>query len=174
MLGMSLETFTMFHVVLSLVGIASGMVVCYGLLTRKRFDGPTSIFLITTAATSLTGFGFPFDHLLPSHIVGIISLVALAGAGIGRYALHLAGAGRWIYVVGAMLGLYLNVFVLIVQSFEKIAALKELAPTQSEPPFLAAQLVTLALFVVLTILAVKKFRLDPVAASNARSKGASA
>jgi hypothetical protein len=97
--------------------------------------------------------------------VGIISLVALAVAVVARYALHLAGAGRWMYVEGAMLALYLNVFVLIVQSFEKVAALKELAPTQSEPPFLAAQLVILALFVFLSIFAVKKFRIQSASIS---------
>lgn len=165
MLGMSLSTFTLVHVVLSLVGIWSGIVVVYGLLAGKRLDGWTALFLASTAATSLTGFGFPFDHLLPSHIVGIISLVALAVAVVARYALHLAGAGRWMYVVGAMLALYLNVFVLIVQSFEKVAALKELAPTQSEPPFLAAQLVILALFVFLSIFAVKKFRIQSASIS---------
>jgi hypothetical protein len=162
MLGMSLSTFTLVHVILSLVGICSGIVVVYGLLTGTRLDGWTALFLVSTAATSVTGFGFPFDHLLPSHIVGIISLVALAVAIVARYALHLAGAGRWMYVVGAMLALYLNVFVLIVQSFEKVPALKDLAPTQSEPPFLAAQLVILALFVVLSVFAVKKFRIQPV------------
>jgi hypothetical protein len=162
MLGMSLSTFTLVHVILSLVGICSGIVVVYGLLTGTRLDGWTALFLVSTAATSVTGFGFPFDHLLPSHIVGIISLVALAVAIVARYALHLAGAGRWMYVVGAMLALYLNVFVLSVQSFEKVPALKDLAPTQSEPPFLAAQLVILALFVVLSVFAVKKFRIQPV------------
>jgi hypothetical protein len=162
MLGMSLSTFTLVHVILSLVGICSGIVVVYGLLTGKRMDGWTALFLVSTAATSVTGFGFPFDHLLPSHIVGIISLVALAVAVLGRYVLHLARAGRWMYVVGAMLALYLNVFVLIVQSFEKVPALKDLAPTQFEPPFLAAQIVILALFVVLSVLAVKKFRIQAV------------
>jgi hypothetical protein len=162
MLGMSLSTFTLVHVILSLVGICSGIVVVYGLLSGKRLDGWTALFLVSTAATSVTGFGFPFDHLLPSHIVGIISLVALAVAIVARYALHLAGAGRWMYVVGAMLAFYLNVFVLIVQSFEKVPALKDLAPTQSEPPFLAAQLFILALFVVLGVFAVRKFRIQPV------------
>ena len=94
--------------------------------------------------TSVTGFGFPFDHLLPSHKVAIISLVVLAVAILARYVLHLVGAWRWIYVVGAVMALYLNVFVLIVQLFEKVPALKALAPTQSEPPFLVAQLVVLA------------------------------
>ncbi|HEX4595461.1 MAG TPA: hypothetical protein VH157_14355 [Bryobacteraceae bacterium] len=169
-LGMSLSAFTLLHVVLSLVGIGSGLVVLYGLFVSKRLDGWTALFLSTTALTSLSGFGFPFDHLLPSHIVGFISLVVLAVAAIARYSLHLAGAGRWMYVVGAMLALYLNVFVLVVQSFQKVPALKELAPTQSEPPFAAAQLATLALFVVLTILAVRKFH-EP---AGAKSKGATA
>src|ERR1700693_3488004 len=120
MLGMSLSTFTLVHVLISLVGIASGLVVLYGLLSAKRLDGWTSLFLITTVLTSVTGFGFPFDHLLPSHKVGIISLVLLAIAILARYALHMAGAWRWIYVVGAVIALYLNVFVLVVQSFEKV------------------------------------------------------
>jgi hypothetical protein len=161
MLGMSLSTFTLVHVVLSLAGIASGLVVVYGLFAGKRMEGWTALFLASTVLTSVTGFGFPFDHLLPSHIVGIISLVALAVAMVARYALHLTGAARWMYVVGAMLALYLNVFVLIVQAFEKVPALKELAPTQSEPPFLVAQLVILALFVFLSIFAVRKFRNQP-------------
>ena len=164
MLGMSLSTFTWVHVVLSLVGIGSGFVVVYGLFAGKRMDGWTALFLASTALTSVTGFGFPFDHLLPSQIVGIISLVALAFAAFARYVLHLAGAARWMYVVGAMLALYLNVFVLIVQAFEKVPGLKELAPTQSEPPFLVAQLVVLGLFVFLSIFAVKKFRDAPAVA----------
>lgn len=157
MLGMSLSTFTLVHVLISLVGIASGLVVLYGLLSAKRLDGWTSLFLITTVLTSVTGFGFPFDHLLPSHKVGIISLVLLAIAILARYGLHMAGAWRWIYVVTAVMSLYLNVFVLVVQGFEKLPALKALAPTQSEPPFLVAQLLVLALFIVLGIFAVKKF-----------------
>ena len=157
MLGMSLSTFTLVHVLISLVGIASGLVVLFGLLSGKRLDGWTALFLITTVLTSVTGFGFPFDHLLPSHKVGIISLVLLAIAILARYGLHMAGAWRWIYVVTAVMALYLNVFVLVVQGFEKVPALKALAPTQSEPPFLVAQLLVLALFIVLGIFAVKKF-----------------
>lgn len=164
-LGLSISTFTLLHVVLSLIGICAGIIVAYGLLAAKRFNRWTMLFFVTTILTSLTGFGFPFDHLMPSHIVGIISLVALAIAVIARYALHLAGAGRWMYVMGAMLALYLNVFVLIVQSFEKVPALKDLAPTQSEPPFLVAQLATLALFIVLSVLGVKKFRTQPASAA---------
>ncbi len=162
MLGMSLSTFTLIHVVISLVGIASGLVVLYGLLTGKRLDRWTVLFLLTTVLTSVTGFGFPFDHLLPSHKVGIISLVLLALAIVARYALHMAGAWRWIYTVCAVMALYLNIFVLVVQSFEKVPALKTLAPTQSEPPFLVTQLIVLALFIVLGIFAVRKFQPEHV------------
>lgn len=157
MLGMSLSTFTAVHVIISLIGIVSGLIVLFGLFSAKRLNGMTALFLLTTVLTSVTGFGFPFDHLLPSHKVGIISLVVLAIAILARYSFHMAGSWRWIYVVTATIALYLNVFVLLVQSFEKAPALKALAPTQSEPPFLIAQLVVLALFIVLTILAVKKF-----------------
>ncbi len=156
--GMTTATFTLVHVVLSLIGIVSGLIVVYGLLNAKRLDKWTALFLVTTVATSVTGFGFPFDHLLPSHKVGIISLVLLAIAILARYAMHLAGAWRWIYVVGAVMSLYLNVFVLVVQFFLKVPALHAMAPTGSEPPFLVAQLVVLVLFVVLGIAAVKKFR----------------
>jgi hypothetical protein len=161
MLGMSLSTFTQVHVALSLVGIASGLVVLFGLLTARRLNSWTALFLLTTVLTSVTGFGFPFDHLLPSHKIGIISLVVLAIAILARYVFHLAGSWRWIYVVSAVIALYFNVFVLIFQGFEKAPALKAMAPTQSEPPFLVAQLVVMALFIVLTIFAVKKFHPEP-------------
>jgi hypothetical protein len=168
-LGMSLSTFTIVHVMLSLVGIGSGVLVLYGLLLGKRFDGATAIFLVTTVLTSLTGFLFPFEHLLPSHVLGIISLVALAVAIVARYAVHLARAWRSIYVVCAVLALYLNVFVLVAQIFMKVPSVHALAPTQKEPPFLVAQLVVMAIFVVLGIFAVKKFRLEPLAAAPART-----
>ena len=129
----------------------------YGLLNARRMDGVTALFLATTVLTSVTGFGFPFDHLLPSHKVGIISLVMLAVAILARYALHMAGSWRWIYVVTAMISLYLNVFVLVVQLFEKVPFLHAMAPKQSEPPFLVAQLVVMATFFVLTTFAVKRF-----------------
>jgi hypothetical protein len=157
-LGMSVATYTFLHVLISLIGIGSGFIVMFGFLTGKRFAGLTAVFLLTTVLTSLTGFGFPFDHLLPSHKVGILSLVVLAVAIPARYVFHLDGSWRWIYVVGASTALYLNVFVLIVQGFLKVPALKALAPTQSEPPFLVAQLLVLLLFVGLTILAAKRFR----------------
>ncbi len=157
-LGMTTATFTLVHVLLSLVGIASGLLVVYGMLRGKRFDGATVIFLVTTALTSLTGFLFPVEHILPSHILGVISLVALAIAIPARYLLHMAGSGRAIYVVSAVLALYLNVFVLVAQIFMKVPAAHALAPTGKEPPFLIAQVVVLAIFVVLGIFAVKKFR----------------
>jgi hypothetical protein len=153
-----MATYTAIHVVISLIGIGAGLVVMSGLLAAKRLDGWTALFLASTAATSLTGFGFPFDHLLPSHVVGAISLVVLAVAVIGRYARGLAGAWRGIYVVAAAIALYLNVFVLIVQAFLKVPGLRAIAPTQSELPFVIAQLGTLALFVILTVFAVLRFR----------------
>ncbi|HYM06420.1 MAG TPA: hypothetical protein VEU11_07650 [Terriglobales bacterium] len=161
MLGLSLSAFTAVHVIISLIGILSGIIVVAGMLSAKGMNGMTALFLLTTVLTSVTGFGFPFTHLLPSHKVGIISLVVLAIAILARYSFHMAGQSRWIYVVTALIALYLNVFVLVVQSFEKVPALHALAPTQSEPPFLVAQLVVLALFIVLTILAVRKFHPDP-------------
>src|SRR5712692_8166056 len=164
-LGMTTATYTLVHVVISLVGIGSGLVVLYGLLTGKRLDRWTAAFLATTVATSVTGFGFPFDHLLPSHKVGIISLVVLAVAILARYALHLAGAWRRIYVISASVALYLNVFVGVVQAFLKVPALTATAPKQTEPPFVITQLVVLALFIVLTIVAAKRFRSEPVRTS---------
>jgi hypothetical protein len=162
MLGLSLSTYTIIHVVISLIAIVAGFVTVFGMLTGDRMARWTAIFLVTTILTSVTGFGFPFDHFLPSHAVGAISLVFLAMALFAIYVEHLAGTWRWIYVVSAIIALWFNVFVLIVQSFMKIPALKALAPTQSEPPFQIAQGAALVLFVVLAILAVRKFR--PVAA----------
>jgi len=156
MLGMSLSTFTLVHVVISLVGIGSGLIVMYGLLTGKRLDGMTGLFLATTALTSITGFMFPFEHLLPSHKVGMLSLVILAVAIPARYVFHMSGHWRWIYVVGAVLGLYFNVFVLVVQSFMKVPALKAMAPTQTEPPFVIAQVTVLVIFLGLGFFAVRK------------------
>ena len=162
MLGMSLPTFTLVHVLISLIGIGSGFVVMYGLLVRKPLDGITAIFLVTTALTSVTGFMFPFEHLLPSHIVGAISLVILAIAIPARYAFHLSGIWRVVYVIGSAMALYLNIFVLIVQSFLKVPALHAMAPTQKEPPFLIAQLSVLVLFVILTIFATVRFHPEQV------------
>ena len=151
-------TFTLVHVVISLIGIGSGVVVMFGMLTGKRLNGWTALFLSSTVATSLTGFGFPFDKLLPSHIVGVISLVVLAVASYARYGGHLVGGWRSAYVIGAVIAFYLNVFVLIVQLFRRVPMLTALAPTQSEPPFAIAQLVVLVLFIALGVLATKRFR----------------
>ena len=156
-LGMTTSTFALVHVLLRLVGIGSGLIVVFGLLTGKRLDGWTALFLVTTVATSVTGFFFPFEHLLPSHKVGIVSLVVLAVAILARYVFHLAGAWRRTYVVSAVIALYFNVFVAVVQAFLKVPALNALAPRQKEPPFLVAQLVVLAIFIVLGILAVRNF-----------------
>jgi len=156
--GMSLETYTLIHVLISLVGIGSGLVVMFGLIAGKRLEGWTALFLATTVATSVTGYGFPFHQLLPSHIVGVISLVVLAVAIAARYRFHLRGAWRRVYVVCALLALYLNVFVGVVQAFLKVPALKALAPQQTEPPFVVSQGIVLVLFVVLTIVAAIRFR----------------
>jgi hypothetical protein len=160
-----MTTFTLIHVAISLVAIASGFVVLFGMFAGKRLDGWTALFLSTTVATSVTGFLFPFHHFMPSHAVGTLSLIVLAVAIVARYRRHLAVSWRWLYVVSAATALYFNVFVLIAQSFQKIPALKALAPTQSEPPFLVTQLIVMLLFVVFTVVAVKKFRVGPIHAA---------
>jgi hypothetical protein len=145
------------HVALSVVGIVSGLVVLYGLLSGNALGGWTALFLATTILTSVTGFPlapFGFD---PPRAVGILSLILLAIAVGAYYLFHLAGAWRWIYVVTAMAALYLNCFVLVFQGFLKVSALHELAPTQSEPPFLIAQGAVLIIFVVFGLLALRKF-----------------
>jgi hypothetical protein len=152
-----MTAFTFFHVVLSLVGILSGFVVFFGLVTGKRLNGWTGLFLTTTMATSVTGFLFPFHKFLPSHGVGIVSLIVLAVAIFARYGRGLAGAWRRTYVVNAVISLYLNFFVLIAQLFMKVPALKALAPTQSEPPFLVTQVAVMVIFIVLGFLAGKRF-----------------
>ena len=156
-LGMSTSTFTLVHVVLSLVGIVAGLIVVFGMFASKKLEGWTALFLATTVLTSMTGFFFPFDHILPSHIVGIISLVVLAIAILALYALRLAGAWRWIYVVSAVMALYLNVFVGVVQAFQKLPLLASLAPTQSEPPFVIAQSVVLVIFIGFGVVTVRSF-----------------
>jgi hypothetical protein len=156
-LGISLPTYTALHTILSLIGIATGIVALFGMLGGRLLKSWTWIFLFTTILTSVTGYGFPVTGLMPSHIVGAISLVVLAIALYALYGRHLSGAWRWIYVVTAVLALYLNSFVGVVQAFQKLRPLNALAPTQSEPPFQVAQLVTLAIFIVLGFLAVRKF-----------------
>jgi hypothetical protein len=160
---LGLTTFTLIHVVLSLVGIFAGLVVAGGLVAGKRLDGWTGVFLLTTVLANVTGFGFPFVGLLPSHVVGIISLVVLAVVIVARYGKRLTGAWRGVYVAGAVLALYLNVFVLLAQLFRRLPALIAVAPTQKEPPFLATQLIVLALFVWLGREARRGFRAEPAA-----------
>src|SRR5438093_11617948 len=137
--GLSLETYTLIHVLISLVGIGSGLVVLFGLIAGKGLEGWTALFLATTVATSVTGYGFPFHQLRPSHIVGAISLVVLAVAIAARYGFHLRGAWRRVYVICALLALYLNVFVGVVQAFLKVPALKALAPSRPGRPLAASQ-----------------------------------
>lgn len=152
--------YTLIHVVLSLIGIFAGFVVAGGFVAGRRLDGWTGVFLVTTVLTSVTGFGFPFVTFLPSHAVGIISLVVLAVVVVARYVKHLAGAWRGIYVVGSVLALYLNAFVLLNQLFVRLPALFVLTPHQSEPPFVVTQVLVLALFVWLGWAALKGFRVE--------------
>jgi hypothetical protein len=163
---MILTAFTAFHVLISLVGIGAGFVFVYGLLTSQRLDGWTSVFLSTTVATSITGFMFPFHKVTPGHILGLLSLVALAVAIFARRRFLGWGALRKTYVISSILALYFNVFVLVVQLFEKVPALQALAPTQSEAPFQAAQIALLLIFVALTVLATIKFHVAPMAAQG--------
>jgi hypothetical protein len=156
--GLSTETFTFAHTVISLIGIVSGLVVLYGLLQNRLFGRWNGVFLVTTIATSVTGFGFPFDRLLPPHKVGILSLVLLAIALVALYAFRLAGGWRRTYVITAMVSLYLNVFVLVVQLFQKVPALHALAPTQKEPPFAIAQVIVLLIFAWLTFRAARSYQ----------------
>jgi hypothetical protein len=157
-LGLSVQNFTIVHVVISLMAIASGIVVLIGMFGSRRLPGWTAFFLLTTLLTSVTGFLFPIRGFTPAIGTGIVSCVLLALALYGLYGKRLAGAWRWIYVATAAGALYLNVLVLIVQSFQKLPFLKPLAPTQSEPPFLIAQVIALIAFLLLGIAAARKFR----------------
>ena len=157
-----MQTFTLIHVGISLIGVLSGLVVLLGMLVGKRFNGWTALFLATTVLTSVTGFFFPFHGVTPAIVVGIISLVLLAVAILARYGRHLAGGWRKTYVISAVIALYMNVFVLIVQSFLKIPALKEIAPTQNDPPFKLTQLVVLVVFIALGVVAAIRFRSEAV------------
>lgn len=154
--GMTILTFV--HVLLSLLGILAGFVVMFGLFTSKPLKGWTALFIWTTVATSVTGFLFPFHRFLPSHAIGIISLVVLTVAIYALYGRHLAGGWRRTYAIMAMIALYLNVFVLVAQLFDKVPSLRALAPTKTEAPFKEAQLALLVIFVALTILAAIKSR----------------
>lgn len=156
-LGLSLETFTQAHVVISLIAIVSGLVVLYGALKSQRMPGMTALFLVTTILTSVTGFMFPAAAVTPAQIVGAISLLVLAAALLALYVFGLSRAWRWVYVAAAVLALYLNVFVLVVQSFQKVPFLHALAPNGSEPAFIVAQSIVLLVFAWLGFLAVRRF-----------------
>ena len=164
--GLSIHIFTIVHVGITLVAIASGLVVLFGMLGAQRLPAWTALFLVTTILTSVTGFMFPIHGFTPALGVGAVSLLVLAVALIALYAKHLVGSWRWIYVVAAVAALYFNVLVLIVQSFQKAPTLNTLAPTQSEPPFLIAQGVALMAFLFLGIAAVFRFRPAPAIAAH--------
>ena len=157
-MNLDFSTFTWVHVIISLVGIVTGFVVMKGMLASQRLDDWTAVFLATTALTSLSGFGFPFTKLLPSHIVGIISLVVLLIAIVARYAFGMSGPWRPAYVVTALIAQWLNVFVLVAQLFMKVTALHALAPNGSEPPFLIAQTAVMVLFIIVGIATLRQFR----------------
>lgn len=157
-MGMSLAAFTQFHVVLSLVGIAAGLLVVVGMWKSTRMPYMTALFLATTIATSVTGFFFPFVKVGPPHIFGVISLVLLTFTLLALYRYRLAGRWRWIYVTTAMFALFLNSLVGVVQAFLKVPSLHALAPQGNEPPLLVAQVLLLLLFVVAGIMAVRRFR----------------
>ena len=161
-LGMSLGAFTILHVIITLVAIGSGLIVVGGMFASHRLPVTTALFLLTTALTSVTGFLFPIHGLTPALRVGILACAILAVALFALYKEHLASAWRWIYVITAVASLYLNVFVLVVQSFVKVPALTALAPTQSEPPFAITQAVVLAIFILIGVIAVIKFRATTV------------
>jgi hypothetical protein len=158
---MILQIYTIIHTLISLVAIFTGIIVLFGMLGGHRLDGWTKWFLITAVATTITGFFFPFHGFTPAIGLGIISLPFLALTIFARYSGHLAGAWRWIYVVGAMICLYFNLFVLVVQLFEKVPALHAIAPTQTESPFKLTQLAVLVVSTLLAIVAVIRFRSEP-------------
>lgn len=160
MLGMSLSTFTAVHVVISLVGIFAGLVVLGGFLSGVRLDTWTDVFLATTVLTSVTGFMFPINGVTPALVFGAVSLMVLAIALLALYGFQLTGPWRWIYVVTALMALYLNVFVAIVQSFQKFRLLRALAPTQSEPAFAITHACVALLFLIAGYFAVTRFRAE--------------
>ncbi|MGH9647183.1 MAG: hypothetical protein ACRD4E_10235 [Bryobacteraceae bacterium] len=166
---MILTVFTLFHVVISLIAIGSGFVVVSGLLASKRPAGSTKLFWTTAVATTVTGFLFPFHGFTPGIGLGIISTFVLAIGLAALYRFGLAGSWRRTYAIAAVIALYLNMFVLVVQLFEKVPALKELAPTQYEPPFQIAQLVVLVIFAMLGVQTARKFRSEPMSPPKARS-----
>jgi hypothetical protein len=157
-LGLSVATFTLVHVIISLVGIGSGIVVFLAMLARDRVAAWTALFLISTIVTSVSGFFFHSTAIGPPHVFGVISLVVLAAAVLARYIFALAGWWRLIFIVGAWIALYLNCVVAVIQFFQKFSFLQPLAPTQTEPPFLITQAVMLAIFVIVGIAAGIRFR----------------
>jgi hypothetical protein len=159
-LGMPTSVFTQLHVLISLIGIITGIVVMLAMLNGHHARVWAKTFLVTTIATSVTGFMF-HSKFGPAHVIGVISLVVLAVAWTALYGFKLQGRWRWIYVVSAAIALYLNIFVAVVQTFQKVAFFHSLAPTQAEPPFAIAQGIVLVAFIVLGILAAKRFRPSP-------------
>lgn len=157
-LGLSIQNFTLLHVAISLIAIASGFVVVFAMLRARPSPGWTALFLVTTVLTTVTGFLFPITAFTPALGVGILSSLILIVALFALYTRKLDGAWRWIYVVTAVSAFYLNVFVLVVQVFQKVGALNALAPNGSEPPFLIVQVIVLGAFIVLGTLAVMRFR----------------
>jgi hypothetical protein len=157
-LGMSVGAFTILHVIITLIAMGSGLIVVGGMFASHRLPVTTALFLFTTALTSVTGFLFPIHGFTPGLGVGIVACVILVVALFALYKEHLVGAWRWIYVITAVASLYLNVFVLVVQSFVKVSALNALAPTQSEPPFAITQAVVLVIFILIALIAVITFR----------------
>jgi hypothetical protein len=157
-LGMSLSTYTILHVLISLIAIGTGFIVLYGLINGRLLGPWNAVFLVTTILTSLTGFAFPNTKVTPGIVLGVLSLIVLAIALVALYVFHLRGGWRRTYAITAMIALYFNVFVLIAQTFEHVPAFHALAPTGTETPFKVAQLLLLVLFAVLISVAAKKFR----------------
>jgi hypothetical protein len=145
------------HVVISLIGIGTGIVVMAGLLSDRRLPRWTAWFLAATVLTNLTGFGFGFHGFTPAIGTGIVSMAVLIPALYALYGRGLAGFWRPVYVVCATAALYLNVFVLVVQLFVKVPALNALAPTASEPPFTVTQGAVLVAFIVVGLLGLRRF-----------------
>jgi hypothetical protein len=159
-LGLSLVQFTYLHVFLSLVGIGAGIFVVFGLLTSRRLGIITSLFLVTTGLTSVTGFFFPSTTITPGIILGVLSIIAIIMAIVALYVKKLEGPWRAIYVVSACLAFYFNFFVLVAQGFAKVPALNTIAPTMSSPAFGFAQAAVLVIFILLTVRSLKKFHVS--------------
>jgi hypothetical protein len=163
-LGLSLSAFTTLHVAISIMAIAAGLVVLRGFLGSHPMNAVTLLFLITTVLTNLTGFLFPFHGITPGIVIGVLSLILLAAAILARYTFQLHGSWRWVYVVSSITALWFNVFVFIVQSFEKVPSLHALAPTGTEAPFKVVQILVLLAFIALGVRAVRNFHPAPIPA----------